>query len=111
MVSNRDQYVEGFTGTWVSFFFSLLTTVNVQFHLFFYRNPVLQINCTALHVDRYWEILAQTILAQDALAQIILLRLLGTAFSGNNFDFGTCIEVERTISEYHNQLLPERVML
>ena len=29
----------------------------------------------------------------------------GTAFSGNdiNFDFGTSIEVKRTVSEYHNQ--------
>ena len=26
-----------------------------------------------------------------------------TAFSGNNFDFGTSIEVKRSVSEYHNQ--------
>ena len=26
-----------------------------------------------------------------------------TAFSGNNFDFGTSIEDKRTVTEYHNQ--------
>ena len=26
-----------------------------------------------------------------------------TAFSGNNFDFGTSVEDKRTVTEYHNQ--------
>ena len=56
---------------------------------------------------RYWVISAKTISTQDSSAQIILLGLLRIAFCGNNFYFGTYIEVKRTVSENHNQLLPE----
>ena len=69
------------------------------------RSYGLTISHRASH--RYWVISVITISSQDSSAEIILLGLFGTAFSGNNFDFGTSIEVKRTVSEYHNQMLPE----
>ena len=49
----------------------------------------------------------KTTSARDSSAQIICFLYGGfsgqTAFSGNNFDFGTSIEDKRTVTEYHNQ--------
>ena len=56
---------------------------------------------------------SKTISARDSSrsAQIkFLMGLRRTAFSGNNFDFGTSIEVKRTVSEYHNQNYCQRVL-
>ena len=44
-------------------------------------------------------------------AQIkFVMGLRQTAFSGNNFDFGTSIKDKRTVSEYHSQNYCQRVL-
>ena len=46
---------------------------------------------------------AQNHFGPGLLSQNHLFFYTETAFSGNNFDFGTSIEEKMTVSEYHNQ--------
>ena len=75
-------------------------------HVIFYGNPVLRINRTAPRVAQvlctvsfrpkpYWP--------RTPRPKLFLLGLLGTAFSGNNFGFGTSIEVKRITTIYYCQ--------
>ena len=88
-----------------------------QFHFNLYGLPVLCTSescyCTAPHCRTDSGLYRpKTISAWDSSAQIIFYWGSSgrTAFSGNNFDFGTSIEVKRTVSEYHNQNYCQRVL-
>ena len=75
----------------------------------FYGNWVLRINRTAPRVTSVLGHFGANHFGPGRLGPNHFTGLLGSAFSGNNFDFGTRTEFNRTVSEYHNQLLPESV--
>ena len=71
----------------------------------YYRLPWSVIkNLTALHFSGSFR--PKTISARNSSGQLVCFYRGSsdrTAFFGNNYDLGTSIEVEMTVSEYHNQ--------